>query len=339
MNLNGHKVKIFVSIIVGLGLLSWTLWNVKFSEMGQILLSARYVFLIPMLLLLFFSHWLRAYRWQFLLAPVKFVPVASLFSALMVGYMANSFMPAHLGEFVRAYILGKKEQISTTMTFSTIVAERIIDMFSFFFLMVCAMVLYPFPNWVKQSGYFIFFGTTFLFIFLVFLKIKSSATFKLMAAILKPFPASFYNKIEKFMISFLGGLNGLENRKHYFLLSILSILIWLCYGVIFYIGFFMFHLEVYHLNALTALVLLVITTVGVIIPNSPGYVGTYHKLCQLGLGLFGVPVSLGASFAVVLHAINFIPVLLIGLIFAAKEGLSLSTLSSRKTMQAGAMSS
>jgi hypothetical protein len=69
------------------------------------------------------------------------------------------------------------------------------------------------------------------------------------------------------------------------------------------------------------LVLLVITTISVVVPSSPGYVGTWHFLCQVSLAMFGVPASQALSFAVAIHAVNFLPVLALAILFASYEGV------------------
>jgi len=326
-------LKVLLSVLIGTLFLVWMLWNVDFAVMGQTILNAHYVYLLPILLILFLSHWLRAVRWQILLKPVKNIPVNVLFNALIIGYMVNTFTPAHLGEFVRAFILGKREHLPASLIFSTVVVERIVDLLSFLMLMALAMVLYPFPQWVKNGGYVIFTGTILFIFFLIFFKLNFRFSFQLMAILLKPFPRSINIRINEILQSFAGGLNRLKSGLHYFLLIFLSILIWFGYGIIFYIAFDMFDLKMYELNLLAALVLLVITTVGVIVPNAPGYVGTYHKLCQIGLGFFGVPASQGASFAVTMHAINFFPVLILGIIFAARTGLTFSSLSANDSIR------
>jgi len=259
--------------------------------------------------------------------------MTNLFSSLMIGYMANIFMPAHLGEFIRSYLIGRKESMPSSLAFSTIVVERIIDMFSLLLLLALAIILYPFPDWVRNGGYIMFIGTFGLLIFLIILKLSPHKTFKFIDFFLFPFPDNIKHKIHEIMTSFLDGLNPLKHWSHYIWMSILSVVIWLCYGLVFYIGFFAFNFSKYNLSVLAALVLLVITTIGVVIPSSPGYVGTYHKLCQIGLGFFGVPESEGATFAVVLHGLNFFPILLVGLIFTSREGLSVASISSKEKIQ------
>jgi uncharacterized membrane protein YbhN (UPF0104 family) len=82
-------------------------------------------------------------------------------------------------------------------------------------------------------------------------------------------------------------------------------------------------LSTYQLAWYVGLVVLVVTTVSIVIPSTPGYVGTYHYLCQLSLMMFGVPASEALSFAVVAHAVSIVPVTVIGLIAANYEGVAI----------------
>ena len=66
-----------------------------------------------------------------------------------------------------------------------------------------------------------------------------------------------------------------------------------------------------------------VTTIAVVVPSSPGYVGTYHYLCQIALAMFGVPAGPALSFATVVHGANFFPVFIAGLLFAQYEGMTI----------------
>lgn len=72
-----------------------------------------------------------------------------------------------------------------------------------------------------------------------------------------------------------------------------------------------------------ALVLLVIMTISVVVPSSPGYVGTFHYFSQLSLGLFGVPSEPALSYATLTHAACVLTVFVVGLVLANVEGVSL----------------
>jgi len=69
--------------------------------------------------------------------------------------------------------------------------------------------------------------------------------------------------------------------------------------------------------------------VGVAVPT-PGGIGSYHAAYLFGVTqFFGAPEDQARAAAIVVHAIAFIPVLVLGLVFMAQDGLSFGRL---KTM-------
>ncbi len=295
--------------------------EVDFGQMWDSLRNANYWYLLPATLIILFSHFLRAFRWRYLLDPVKRVNTPSLFSALMIGYGANIVMPAHLGEFLRAYVLSQKHKIPTGSVFATIVMERIIDVFSLLVLMFLTVLIHPFPEWVVKSGYIMFTATLGLFVFLVFFKKFPKRTDMFLHIILKPVPERIGSRIKRSVERFFSGILPLKRRCDYVAVVLLSVSIWICYGFVFYVCFQAFDfIETYKLPWYAGLILLVITTISVVVPSSPGYVGPYHYLCQISLAMFAVPESPALSYAAVVHGISFLPVLALALLFASYEG-------------------
>jgi len=322
--LKSNKTKVIFGILISLIFLYLSFNKVDFSQMGEAFAQANYWYILLGLFVLLFSHFLRALRWGFLLKPIQDVEITPLFNSLIIGYMFNVILPAHLGEFVRAYILGKKKQISSSAIFGTIVIERIIDVFSLLIILAFAIVIFPFPNWVKTSGYVSFIFIILLFLLLILMKRYREKSLVWISKFTKPLPEKLGQKIKETVYSFLDGVVPLKRLFHYFMVLLLSILIWAAYGYVFHLVFYSFNfIHIYSLPWYAALVLLVITTISVLVPSSPGYVGTYHYLCQLSLGLFLVPKSPALSFAVVMHGLNFLPVLVFGLILIFVEGLSI----------------
>jgi len=321
-----NSFKIILGLLVSIGFLFLAFRQLDFQQMKQAFSLANYWLLIPSLVIIFASHWLRSVRWQFLLNPMKKIAVGNLFSALLIGYAANTILPAHLGELLRAYVIGRKREISVSSALATIVVERIIDVLSLVIIMAVSLVIYPFPDWVKKSGYIMFVFAIGLFVFLILMKIYTAATMKFVRTILKPFPQSIRDKVENLSRSFLDGLKPMKSNFDYVIIFLLSILIWLCYGAVIYLNFYTFNLATeYNLTITTSFVLLVITTISVVVPSSPGYIGTYHWLCQISLELFKVPRAIGLTYAIVVHALNFFPIFVVGFVLAWKEGIKLSS--------------
>ena len=58
--------------------------------------------------------------------------------------------------------------------------------------------------------------------------------------------------------------------------------------------------------------ILVLLVFAVMVPASPGYIGTYHYACFQGLSLFGIPPATAISIALIIHGTSFFPVVIAG---------------------------
>ncbi|MCG8336681.1 MAG: flippase-like domain-containing protein [Proteobacteria bacterium] len=319
----GNTIKLVLGIIISIIFLYLAFGKIDPTKMKESFLTANYWFFIPATLVMFFSHWTRSVRWRYFLKSIKTIRVNRLFSATLIGYMGNSILPAHLGEIFRANVVGRNEGIPTSSVLATVVIERIIDVLTLLIIMLIAVFAYPFPEWVTLSGYIMFAGVAALFLFLFLLKQQHKLTVSLMNFGLNILPQKISKKLEELIYTFIDGLNGMKKRRDYIKVIVYSLVIWFCYWLVFYILFYSFDLvETYSLNAVSSLVLLVITTISVVVPSSPGYIGTYHFLCMKSLELFGVPSTVGLSYAFIAHGISIVPTAIVGFVLAWKEGIS-----------------
>lgn len=322
MKLGSNRNRLIIGCLIGLVFLYLAGRKVDFTLMWEAFTKVNYWFVLLAVPVIFLSHLLRAIRWRYLMEPIKRVDVGSLFSALLIGYMANILMPAHLGELLRAYVLGKKRAVSASSTFATIVVERIIDVFALLLLMAFAILVYPFPDWINKAGYAMLAGTVILFVFLILLKKYFAFFERFLNFFFRPLPKGLQEKLGRGIRSFVVGIVPLRSGWVYLVVAVLSVVIWACYGFIIQLVLHAFDfVSVYHLPWSTSLIVLVVTTIGIVVPSSPGYVGTYHWLCQISLAMFGVPAGPALSFAILTHGVSFLPVLIVGLILAYYEGV------------------
>jgi len=319
------KVNVLLGIVVTIIFLYFALRRIDFDLMKKSLIDANYWLFIPSIVIIFISHLLRTFRWQLLLKPIKLVPVKHLFPALMIGYMGNFILPAHLGEIFRAYVIKKKDAIPASSVLATIVIERVIDVFSLVIIMAIIMVIYPFPDWINKSGYLLFVATIIFFLLLLLFKKYQDKMKRILCIVFRFLPEKHMNKLLSITDAFFIGIRGLKSRRDYMFVILHSILIWSCYWLTLHLNFYTFNIiSTYHLGYIASLVVMVITTVGVVIPSSPGYIGSYHFLCQLSLEFFGVERTIGLAYAIYMHALNFILIFIVGLLLAWKEGVDLS---------------
>ncbi len=324
MKKSNSTLKLSIGIVLSIVCMIFAFQKVDISQMINAIGDVKYLYLFMVFGSVLLSDWLRALRWKYFLYPIKNIGMSSLFSSLIIGYAANLLFPAHLGELLRAYIIGKKQSIHTSCTLATIVTERVIDMFSLLIIMVFTFIKYPFPDWVVKSGYFMLLGTGLLLLILYVLKKKPEQSIGLVQKILKPIPFNLENKILNMFSSFINGFVGLKNWKHYLIVLLLSFLIWGFYLLSLVFGFWAFD---FHLPWIAPFVVLIIITISVVVPSSPGYIGTYHWLCQISLRLFGIAASPALAFAFLMHGIHNIPIFMLGMGFAWREGIKLHRLS------------
>jgi uncharacterized protein (TIRG00374 family) len=242
---------------------------------------------------------------------------------VMIGFMANNVLPARLGEFVRAYSLGTKECISKSASFATIVVERLFDGISILFILWITLLLFPFPDWVKKGSNLFLILNSALFFLLVFLEVKTDATLKFLQSIFKFLPHRLSTKAQEILLKFVSGLKVFRDVPSLIWILAWSILIWLVVGISNYFIFLVFDL---HPPIQASFILLVIVSLGVMLPASPGFVGTFQFFCIVSLATFGYDKNVALPFSLVLHASSYFPVTLLGLYYLRREHLSLKTL-------------
>lgn len=319
------KKKFLIGLLVSLIFLYLAFRKVDFPQLWDALKGANYWYILPNIVLGLLSMWMRAYRWKFMVNPIKKVGLGSLFSSVMIGFMANNVLPARLGEFVRAYSLGTKEKISKSATFATIVIERIFDGFSILFILWLSLLLSPFPDWVKKASNLFLLMNLITLAFLVFIEVKREITLKFFNLIFRFLPASLSSKAGEILEKFIGGLKVFRNIPSLIWILAWSILIWVIVGISNYFIFLAFDL---HPTIFASFILLGIVCLGVLLPSSPGYVGTFHYACVASFVVLKLNENISGPFSIVLHASQYFPVTLLGLYYLKKEHLSLKTLES-----------
>jgi uncharacterized protein (TIRG00374 family) len=270
---------------------------------------------------------LRAWRWQYLLEALKPVPILPLFSATAIGFMANMLLPAHAGEVVRAYLLGRKEQLNVTTCFATIVVERLLDMVSVLLILAVTLVWGQLPlaagvvaDSVRIGGY----GAVVLCVALTaglwLLRTRTALMVNVVRICLGFLPDQWLARLTVALHAFAQGLEGLQQGTRLVMLLCQSLVLWILTAGSNLLVLFAFGL---HLPVSAVFFVLVLQVLGVMIPSSPGFIGTYHAAVVIGLAVFGVGRELALSVALVMHAVFFFPSIMLGGIFLWKDNLSL----------------
>jgi hypothetical protein len=259
------------------------------------------------------SYILRGIRWQIMLKSVKEIPFLTSFCILFIGYMANALLPLRLGEVIRAYVLGVKENISKLASLSSIILERIFDGMILVFFLSMLLIIYPFPGWVKNLGIFtavLFCGGISLIFMITRYQIK---IINFLCYILHFFSDTVHKKITPYIEKFVLGVGMLKNKSQSSFVAVISVFIWLNEALVYYILLIAFNITSQTLFFI-ALFTMIIINFGIMIPSSPGNIGTYHYFCILALTLFGVSSNTALAYAIVANALMIICTVISGVI-------------------------
>lgn len=326
-------VKRVLKIGLALSLGALFLWlafrNVQLQEVWQHSKDIQFTWLLPFAITALFSHIFRAERWRLFIEQDKEdLDRITLISGVLVGYVMNLVGP-RFGEVSRPVYVGKKEGLSSSKLMGTIVLERVIDVAVMAFLMVVVSV-YVIADFNVLRQIFgdetINFLTnessllTYLWvIFLLFA--MAGIAYGLLRLLLYlgdnfAFLQRWVYKSKKAFIMFRNGLLAARDVERWWLFLLYTVCIWFCYTLMTYIPFWMFDMqEVYNLDMLDALVITVISAIGIAIP-SPGGLGTYHYFVKQSLlVLFAVPAVTGIAYATVTHGVMVLFVISITPIF------------------------
>ena len=308
--------KFWVGIGVSVFFMALLLKKIDFRLLGVALRSVDYRFVLLAIALTFVSYFLRAVRWRYLLISVKSIPLASLYSATIIGYMANNLLPARLGEFIRAYVLADREGLETPTVFASLVIDRLCDGFTVLLMLVVTLFTLKLPQGMGDAEQALKIGGAFMFLlycgvllFLLLLKRRTMLTLSLLGRLLKPFPPRFSEKIIPLLGSFVAGIRISVRGGHICAVLASSLLIWtfcvLSVDVILQ-GFGI------HLPMTASMFIMALLVFAVMVPASPGFIGTYHYACYKGLSLFGIAESTSISIALLIHGCSFFPVVAAG---------------------------
>lgn len=304
------------------------------------------VFLLVMALLALF-FWLKAVRWSWLLRPLAPLRTADVFPPLMIGFMCNNILPAHLGEFVRMYVLAAQRGLRNTAVLSTIVLERLLDFLAVvgvFAVTLQFVPLSPELAGLRTVGYAVgaacaaLFACFVIFVWRTAWALRAAdrtlaAALRLGVGILIFLPAErrrrlrvrLHAKLFGLLEAGVPGLFSLRNLRMFGAMVAITLLLWSLNGLMLYLAVISFA-PAQPVPLLAALFLFSVCALGITLPSAPGYIGTTQFCFVIALQPFGVDreIALAGSFYALF--LGIVPVTLAGLYYAARLGLKLRTI-------------
>ncbi len=274
---------------------------------------------------LFLAFWIRALRWRSLLLKSGKLPLNSVFGATMIGFMSLNILPFRIGDFIRAFALSRRESLSTSAVFATIVIERLFDGFTLLALMLLSLFFLPVPlkpgvvTWVRAFSYLgaaIYLLSLTVVLLIIF---RRFFIVRLTEKLFSPLPR-IRRKAVNLIETFAMGLTTINSVKLFLIILFYSVLVWIFSALYYWVVMFGFkspgglNLGV-QIGFTGSFFVLGVVALSIMIPAGPGFVGTFELACIMAVGALGASGSMAQSYAILSHALQFVSITLAGIIY------------------------
>lgn len=264
------------------------------------------------------SLWVRARRWRYLF-PARARP-PGLVAAIMIGYMVNNVLPLRAGELARVYVVARRWGHGFWMVLATTVVERLLDGLAVVLMVSALVLLVPVPGYLQAGALLLLAVNAAGMVMLGLCAWRPQPVLRGLAWVLRRWPRARHGA-ERVFERFTRGLEGVRTAAHLPPLAAWTVVVWLVPAAIVWVTMRAMGLS---LPAAAPWTVLAFVGLSVSIPSAPGFVGVFHAAATLALEVFGVPRAEGLGFALLLHAVGFVPVTLVGWIVLLREHMTLA---------------
>jgi len=229
--------------------------------------------------------------WRVMLGRRHRVPVLRLYRYTLTAFASSLLVPARAGEALRVWLLRQRDGVPVTDSTGVALAEKLVDGMAMVISVTPTLFLIDgLPPWVERAIAFLVAGAV------------VGAVVVLLARRYVP-PASLIGRLAAGMTAFdsprtfilaLGACLGAWTSDFCCVLFVL-----VSVGI--------------HVPPAVGLLILLGVNVAILIPATPGNLGSLEIGAAAALDLVGVPREAAFAFAILYHAVQAIPLLLVGL--------------------------
>lgn len=327
-----NAFRLTLGILLAVLLLWLATRGVNSAELLSAMTHAKPVPLVLVVLLTVLMYVIRAMRWRLLFPALQKAPILDLFGITNIGFMAGLFIP-RAGEVLRPYLASRRYGVGVSAGLASILLERLIDLITVLSLLALYMFVLPRPAAERsdalmttlRAGAGLAFAVAIAgMAFLAALRVEGGPARRLLDWSLGLLPVRIGIQIRGLVSSFISGLDVFgSSPAQWARLIAESFALWVLIGGIIHLNSIAFGFEIpFH----TAFLIIAFLTVGVAIPT-PGMVGGFHASYTLALtAIYGMDQGQAVAAGAMLHALQNLPVLVLGIAFLGREGLSFGSM-------------
>jgi uncharacterized protein (TIRG00374 family) len=310
--MNWRKILHITALAVIIILMMLVLPRMNLSKAWTALFGVGWGWVIAVMLLNILNTWVEAARWKMVLFSVKKeARIYKAFAAILVGVVGNILLPFRLGDGARVYYISKAERISLSDSISSVIIDRVVDIVFFFLLVTVSAFFFSFPSFVTKS-------ITVVSSALIFGSIGLVSSIKIIRLRSLTVESNLISRVSKSLDRFMATLSLLYRSRRLLPIGLLSALTWMLKLSMIHIMFKAFHIS---MPFIAGIVVLVFVNLGIALANMPANIGGFELSVLAAFKFFSQDPELALSYALTLHLIEVVPIMLLGMIVVWYSGL------------------
>lgn len=238
-------------------------------------------------------------------------------AALIAGQLLNLIYPARAGDVSRILIVGQDGQ-AKAFALGSVLLEKLTDLVAYILLAAVLLVQLPFPDWLTKSVYLAA-GLTVAGLAAVIWLVSNTArserfSYWLAARHVRLVPERIWLYFIELVRTTLSATGIIKQRKQAGELLLWTALVWFTALSNNYLIWLALGMNLSQANIVFQAVLLVLIGLmaGIALPSIPGRIGIFEYICVMALGVFGIEQAPALTYGILLHAVVFLPALVLG---------------------------
>jgi len=296
--------------IITAGAIYLALRGVDIGDAGDALADSNLLWLVPASAVLAVALALRALRWWSLFDAAHRPPLRAVTRALFIGFFFNNILPVRAGELLRVIALHRRAGTPRAEGLSTVVVERLLDVLALLFLLFASYPLLPEISWLRTAALFgaVVVAAVSVIVFVI-VRYDERAINWLLSPLRRLPIAGVAERLEIAAGNATRGLVAIRNPRVALEAMALTLASWIVLALSCWILFEAFSLD---LPLVAGLLVLVTINLSLILPSAPAAIGVFEYATVIALKAFDVPRAEALSYGLVLHLLNLVPFIVIG---------------------------
>lgn len=340
-----------IGVIVSVAAFYFAFRNVPIGDLFRYMSTIEPIWVASSIALCIIAFFLRVQRWRLILGKKYHLVFWEAYHPLMIGFMVNGILPGRVGEIARPAILKKRDNVPFTTGLATVAVERLFDMIfllSFFAVILTIVEIddslsIPFGNYILNKETLEKVSGGMLRLLVVLLVGAVSLTFSpsrnLIKAMVSGMPGLLFflsqeireklgqkicTPVNGLLDNFSLGFSQIRDPKNLVGCLLLSAAVWVVSALSSYVltfgspGIDMTFQEVFAMMIIICFV--------IALPSVPGYWGIWEAGGLFALAIFGISGEAAAGYTLVNHAVQLIPIILLGFLSAFVTGINVLNL-------------